>query len=110
MPTEASEATVNIYDQSGTLVRTLEADTSSGRTDMAWNGTDGQGLQLNDGTYTIAVSATDSEGDPIDSIQIYATGAVDEVITDNGQTFILVNDVLTAISDVKAVIANPTTL
>ena len=44
LPTEASEATVNIYDQSGTLVRTLEADTSSGRTDMAWNGTDGQGL------------------------------------------------------------------
>ncbi|MHA1567016.1 MAG: flagellar hook assembly protein FlgD [Alphaproteobacteria bacterium] len=105
LPTEASEATINIYDQSGKLVRTLEADTSSGRTDMDWNGTDTQGLQLTDGTYTIAVSARTSEDEPMDSIRVYATGTVDEVITDNGQTFILVNDVLTAISDVKSVIA-----
>ncbi len=108
LPAEASEATVKIYDSSGLLVRTLEADTSSGRTDMTWNGTDSQGVALSDGSYNISVSAKDSDDEAMTSIEVYAIGTVDEVITDNGQTYVLVGGVLTAISDVKSVIAEAT--
>lgn len=105
LPADVSEAKISIYNQAGDLVQTLDADTASGRTDLAWDGKNSQGLQLEDGTYTVVVAGKDAEGEAMDSIPTYTSGPVKEVINDGGETYVLVNDLLARLSDVKSIMA-----
>ncbi len=103
LPGAASEASVTIHDQSGNVVRTLDAKTTAGRTDLTWDGKDGQGIQMDDGTYTIVVSAKNQNGNAIEDISAFARGTAKEIINDGGETFVVVNDVPVLLGDVKSI-------
>ena len=105
LPSPSAETTISIYDQDGSVVRTLEGETAGGRTDQTWDGKNSQGIQVPDGTYTLAISAKDQNGDALENISVFARGTATEIVNDLGHTYVLVNDVSTRLSEVKAVTA-----
>lgn len=105
LPGPSAETSITIYDQNGGVVRTLDGETVGGRTDQAWDGKNTQGIQVPDGTYTLAVSAKDPNGKALENILVYARGTAKEIVNDAGHTSVVVNDVSTPLSDVKAVTA-----
>lgn len=90
MPDGVESATIAILDSAGDLVTTLTANKLAGRQDTIWDGTDNQGIQQPDGTYTVAVSAVDGNDKSFDDIPVYFSGTADEVWQFEGQTFVTV--------------------
>lgn len=64
---QAETVKVSILNEQGTLVRAVAGDPSTGKHDMVWDGRDGNGTAAPEGTYTVRITALDSEGNPITS-------------------------------------------
>jgi flagellar basal-body rod modification protein FlgD len=62
LPSEATNCTIQIKDSNGNVVMSKSGETSLGRHEMAWDGTDSNGKQLDDGTYSVNVLATNADG------------------------------------------------
>ena len=58
----SQSATVSIYDSKGANVGTSTVQAVAGTNTWTWNGTDGNGNTLPDGSYTAAVNSTDPSG------------------------------------------------
>jgi len=58
----ASTTTLTVTNSSGKVVYSKSGETAAGTHDFTWDGKDGNGNQLSDGTYTLAVSSTASDG------------------------------------------------
>jgi flagellar basal-body rod modification protein FlgD len=58
---KAQTAAINIANQDGEIVRTLEVNPDAGEHEVTWDGTDSNGNDLDDGVYTMKLSAVDSE-------------------------------------------------
>ena len=61
----ASTTTLTVTDSSGKAVYTASGDTTAGTHDFTWDGTDINGNQLADGTYTLAVASTAKDGSTV---------------------------------------------
>jgi flagellar basal-body rod modification protein FlgD len=87
-------ATVNISNSSGQNVYSGTVTLQSGTNSFKWNGVGNNGTQWPDGAYTMAVTATDTTGQPV-AVSTLVTGTVDSVdltktpptLSVNGQTF-----------------------
>lgn len=89
----ASDVKLEILDSKGRVVRTLApADNTAGEHTLAWDGTGQGGGNLPDGTYSLRVTAKDSEGAAITS-STHVDGLVTGVEQQDGSTFITVNGV-----------------
>ncbi len=91
MPTGVASGTVNIANSSGLNVFYADADTSAGKHTIKWDGTDKNGRQLADGTYTLLVSGKDSSGNLIDSIEHLVVGPVTGAGVDDGIGKLFIN-------------------
>src|SRR5665213_1343402 len=60
--TAAASSTLSVTNASGQVVYTGAGATTAGNNSFTWNGQDNNGNQLSDGTYKLAVTATDSNG------------------------------------------------
>jgi flagellar basal-body rod modification protein FlgD len=82
---DASELTLNIYDENGSIVDTQTfSDLDAGTVSFSWDGTDYNGDEVDDGYYYILASATDANGDDVDCTTT-TTGTVTGVSnTDDG--------------------------
>ena len=60
--------------------------------EFIWDGKDSQGVQHDDGAYTLSVTAVAADDTPIDSY-VTAFGRVTGVTTINGQTVVLMDSV-----------------
>ncbi len=102
-PTSVS---VNIYDENGVLVKTIEdAPSSSGNNKLSWDFTDNDGNRLADGNYTFKVEAKDSAGEDLNA-SLFKYGTIDGVkFTENG-TVLLVGGVEYSLSEISEVL-NP---
>ena len=79
LPKEASSATLTVFGPDGAPVRTFDLDKSaSGRTSLAWDGTDSNGKPLADGDYRIEVTATDLDGAPM-TVSLFQSLSIDGV-------------------------------
>ncbi len=59
----AEDVTINIMDAAGNIVRTLDAHSlSTGIQSVEWDGMDGDGTSLPEGTYTFEVEASGKDG------------------------------------------------
>jgi len=88
---DASSVTISIYDGTGKIVATEEAGPQSGgENNFIWDGTDGSGNQMPEGTYTYDVQAKDSTGKSVDS-QTSSSGTVTGVVFKDGNTFLTLN-------------------
>jgi flagellar basal-body rod modification protein FlgD len=76
--TQAATANLTVTNASGQVVYSSTGTTNSGSNTFTWNGQDNNGNQLPDGTYTLAVNATDSTGAAVTS-SVSSTGTVSEV-------------------------------
>jgi flagellar basal-body rod modification protein FlgD len=74
----AASTTLTVTNASGQVVYSAPGSTSSGNNSFNWNGRDSSGGQLPDGTYTLAVTATASDGSKVAST-VSSTGTVSEV-------------------------------
>lgn len=88
----AQHVTVTVLDESGRVVRVLEATgQSNGSHSIDWDGRNIAGEAVPAGTYTFDVEATDSEGNPVPSVS-WVEGRVDGVTFRGGSAFLLVGD------------------
>jgi len=70
---------VNIYDQSGSLVKSIEAgNMTAGMHDLTWNGVDNRGSRASDGVYSYEVLAVDAF-DQMVSTSTFISGIVTAV-------------------------------
>jgi flagellar basal-body rod modification protein FlgD len=61
----AAQTTIQIFDQSGRVVRTLTGATATGHHEVTWDGRNELGDALPDGLYAARVSALDAGGESI---------------------------------------------
>lgn len=65
---DASNCVVALRDSSGNFVKTFSGvEVSQGRHELTWDGTDNSGNKLEDGAYTLVVTATDASGASVET-------------------------------------------
>ncbi len=88
LPDLAGEVTINVEDQAGNIVRTIElGPRGAGEHSIKWDGLNNQGKPLADSLYNYTVSATDISGNIIEA-DTYTRGIVDKVSFDNNVGYI----------------------
>ena len=90
VPATASEVTIQIFNEHGALVKTInEENISSGDHKLSWNFSDSNGTKLPEGSYKFEITAKDMQGENM-SIQSYGLGTIDGVkFGENGTTLIV---------------------
>ena len=90
LTTPAAEVSVTIKDANGQTVRTFQRfAVQDGLQSLEWDGRSSSGAPLEDGRYTVEVSATDGDGNPV-TVQTLTRGRVDGVTFENGYPELLV--------------------
>lgn len=91
LPSGVSDLKLEVVDSAGKVVQAVApSDLSAGNHAFNWNGKDTAGTQLPDGTYTLKVTALDSNGSPL-TTTTYVDGIVTGVEQSNGQTMLTIN-------------------
>lgn len=105
LPSAAETVTVKIYNEAGTLVKTLEnLPAAAGDHKLSWDCTDNKGNKISDGNYRFEIEAVSSDtGENLDT-QSFIFGAIDSVrFTDSG-TVLVVGSNEYQISDILEVL------
>lgn len=71
----AVKTTINILDQDGKIVRTVNGNTATGRHEFVWDGKDNAGNQVPDNVYNFTVTSVGPEDKTVDTV----TAAVGKV-------------------------------
>ena len=96
----AQTVQIQITDSSGVLVRTMDLGArQSGAQECQWDGRDNAGNVAADGSYTYAITASDSQGAPV-AADTYTTGVVTGVVFKDGVTNLDLGGQLIALADV----------
>ena len=98
MPQGVAKGTVNIANSSGVNVFFADADTSSGKHTIKWDGKDKSGNQLGDDVYTLLVSGQDSSGKLME-VEHLVVGPVTGAGVDDGVVKLFINGALTVEQD-----------
>jgi flagellar basal-body rod modification protein FlgD len=87
LPSDVNKCEVQIKDSSGAVVYKATGDTTTGRHDMSWDGTNTSGKTVDQGLYTINVVASKADGTAVTATTT-VTGQVTKVTNDstNGAT------------------------
>jgi flagellar basal-body rod modification protein FlgD len=97
---EASEVFIHIYDSSGDFVKTVDCGSlNAGEQSIEWDGTDAEGNELPEGSYTFEVIATDANGEEI-AATTFMINKVTGVMFEEGVTYLLAGDLKIAIGNV----------
>jgi flagellar basal-body rod modification protein FlgD len=100
LPANAATTTLTVTNASGQTVYSGPGATASGSNTFTWNGQNNNGNQQADGTYTLAVSSKDANGNAI-TPTITSTGTVSEINMSGGSPQLMIGSMavpLTAIS------------
>lgn len=104
----AATTRVEIRDDSGRVVRTLELGAEGpGPVTFEWDGDDDVGNRLPPGRYRLSVTAADEEGRPVDS-STRLRGEVDAISYENGFPELRIDDARVLLGDVRSVEETPT--
>ena len=103
LPVSASSVSVNIYDQNGTLVKTLDGTKVTGDNKLSWDFTDNNGNKVPEGSYTFEVKAQDMAGNDV-TITSYKYGVVSGVRFTSSGTKLVVDNAEYNFSDIMEVI------
>jgi len=102
LPSTAAAATLTVTNASNKVVWTGTGETQSGNHSFTWNGKDNNGNQLADGTYTLTVTAADSNGNSVDS-SVASAGTVTQIDMTVSPPKLVVGNMEVDLSDVAAV-------
>ena len=98
----AASTTLTVTNSGGTVVYTGPGQVSAGNNTFTWNGQDNNGNQLNDGTYKLAVTATDSSGNAI-TTSVASAGTVSQIDMTSGTPKLVVGNMEISPGDIAAV-------
>lgn len=98
MPAGVAKGSVNIANSAGLNVFYADADTGIGKHTVKWDGTDKNGQQLDDGTYTLLVTGQDSSGN-LAEIEHLVVGPVTGAGVDDGIVKLFINGAITIEQD-----------
>lgn len=99
---DAAKTVITIVDQFGVPVLSTPGNTSVGRHIFDWNGVDDVGNELQDGVYTVLVSAFDVEDELIDS-STTTFGKVTGVESADGEVTLVMGPLSVDLSEVHSV-------
>lgn len=103
MPADASSGTLTIKNADGDVVYSTESATKSGRHDFTWDGLDNDGNAVPAGTYTVTVTALDSNKQSLSvttSVPGYVTGLES---ADDGSLMLVINGEKVPLTDVRKI-------
>jgi flagellar basal-body rod modification protein FlgD len=101
---EAAKVDVKIYDDKGTLVRTISKDNlGQGMNSVTWDGKNDSGADVSAGNYTYSVSATNQAGETV-TAETRRIGIVESVRYEDGQGYLIVNGQKISMSDIIEVV------
>lgn len=95
----ASVLKANVYDESGKLVRSMDAPKAAGGQKVSWDGKDNNGNVMAAGTYSIKVEAADNDQKPI-SVTTAVSGHVRGIEAQDGVIFLLIGERAVALNNV----------
>ncbi|MQX38084.1 flagellar hook assembly protein FlgD [Roseospira navarrensis] len=101
---DAGQVSINVKDPSGKIVRTFEGDPAAGLHKITWDGTDSNGIKLDDGVYVLEVSASESENAD-GELETWTTslGKVTGVAAEDANTFLAIGDLSVDLDSVLGV-------
>lgn len=102
LPTTAQKTVITIRNAAGDLVRTLDGETEAGKHSLTWDGKNDQGVQLEDGKYSITVTATGENQTTITPIT-GIIGRVTGVTVEDGQLVLDLGGVTAKVADILSV-------
>lgn len=78
VPNEVSQTTLEVYNKDGNLVYSEPGEKVGGTFDFTWNGRDNFDNLVDNGAYSLKVSAVDEDGAPVD-VGIAVRGKVNSI-------------------------------
>lgn len=103
LPTQAKSVTINILDENGTVVKTIDGSLEAGSNKVSWDLYDNNGTKVTNGSYTFEIEVYNMSGEEI-TVSSYKIGSIDGVrYTDNG-TMLLIDGAEYSISDIIEVL------
>jgi flagellar basal-body rod modification protein FlgD len=100
--TDASVTALTVTNASGKVVYVAPGETTSGNHAFAWNGKDGAGNQLADGTYTLNATAQAADGSNVVTA-IRSSGQVNEIDMTSGVPQLVIGSMKIGLSDIAHV-------
>jgi flagellar basal-body rod modification protein FlgD len=104
---KADTAAISIANQDGEIVRTLQVSPDAGEHEVTWDGTDSNGAELDDGVYTMQLSAVDSQNKTVKG-NTFANNEVKGFEERDGTVHLQLGGYEVKLDDVKAVRASDT--
>lgn len=102
LATDAAGTQLSITDANGKVVYTGAGETASGNHSFAWNGKDNNGNQLADGTYKLAVTASDAGGGTVTST-VASAGTVSQIDLTGTTPKLMIGNMEVGLGDIAAV-------
>lgn len=101
-PKAVSKATIEIKNASGTTVATKSSSLAAGLQTFTWNGKDANGTAQPDGSYSIAINATDASGQAV-TVATGVSGTVTSVDISGATPVLTVGSSTIPLSSVKTI-------
>lgn len=99
---QAKEVRLRVLDENNVAVFSTSGNTTLGNHQFSWDGIDKDGNQLNDGRYSLLVTAKDREGNSINS-KINMIGTVKGVFSRDGKNMLEVGGIPISLSEIISV-------
>ncbi|MFA7288892.1 MAG: flagellar hook capping FlgD N-terminal domain-containing protein [Melioribacteraceae bacterium] len=94
LPENARSVDIKVYNEFGSLVKTISGDNSKGENKLSWDLSDNNGVNVANGNYTFKIEATAYNGDSMVPSSSYKIGKIEGVkYTDSG-TMLVINGAL----------------
>ena len=102
LPEDTQGTLVTITDENGRTIATFEGEATAGRHTFEWDGTDLSGQQLEDGVYSMSITAVNADGQPIQA-DIQTTARVTGVDFSGSEVIVQMGDIEVLLSSVRSI-------
>ena len=99
---DAPETVIEIRNEAGTLVKTIETSIQEGENTFTWDGTTENGQTAPDGIYQITIKAKDADGSAV-NVSTKVVGIVTEVDMSGPEPLLRIGDIVVPLSALRGV-------
>lgn len=107
LPSGVAASSISVLDSDNNVVRTIDGQTTAGRNEFVWDGTDNDGATVPDGSYSFRIGATDADEGAILATATDITGVVTATEFGEDGATLLIGNTSYALTAVQAVIDTP---